>query len=118
MQAPRIKHANDRSQWPKAAGLVACVLVVGQLLMFAVGEGVEGVGHLVQAAPLVLLMIVAWWRPLIGGTLIVLVGVGLAVTYIFSVGEPHPLVLIMFFAPAIAGGLLLVAAGRLESSQR
>jgi hypothetical protein len=100
----------------KRAGLLACSVVLGALLLFAVGEGVDGVGHLVQAAPLVLLMLIAWRRPLIGGALIALVGVGLAAAYALGVDEPELLVPALFFAPAILGGLLLIAAGRLEPS--
>jgi hypothetical protein len=118
MKSSQVGAAGARAGHLKTVGLLACSVVVGQLLLFAVGEGVDGVGHLVQATPLLLLMLLAWWRPLIGGALIVLAAIGLATAYVVGVGEPQPLVLILFFAPAILGGLSLVGAGLLEPTPR
>lgn len=52
----------------KLLGLLCCGGPLTLLLLFALGEGLieEGWGHLLQAAPLVVLVIVAWWRPLVG----------------------------------------------------
>ena len=122
MQAPTIhpaRGAGDRSgrrvPWVKLLGLVCCLGPLALLLAFAFGEGVldEGWGHLLQAAPLVVLVIVAWWRPLAGGLLITIVATALAVVYA-ATGLEHdwwlPTVL-MFFVPAIVGGLLFAVVG-------
>jgi hypothetical protein len=124
MHAPTIHHAGGVSRWLKALGLIACAVPLGVLLMFAVGEGLEGWGHLLQAAPLVLLVVLAWWRPLIGGALIALVGIGLAA--VFTLGGPgdpqmdpsaNLFVYWVLFAPAIVGGLLLAAAGWVKTRE-
>lgn len=114
MDAPSAHDVNRTGRRLKALGLLACAFVLGELLLFAVGEGAEGLGHVVQAAPLALLLIIAWWRPLVGGALIVVVAVGLAVAYWLSIDEPLALLVALFFAPALVGGLLLVAGGWLE----
>lgn len=115
MQARPIDREGRRDVRLKALGLLSCGLVVGLLLLFAVGEGVEGFGHLLQAAPLVALMMLAWWRPLIGGTLILAIAIGLVTIYVVRVGDSQLAVVMMFFVPTIVGGLLLIAAGRRES---
>ncbi|MEW5990290.1 MAG: hypothetical protein AB1736_02950 [Chloroflexota bacterium] len=118
MHAPSLRHTRGFS-WLRAVGLLCCAFPLGILLMFAAGESAEGIpgafGHLVQAAPLLLLMVVAWWRPLVGGALIVVAAIALAVLYTGSVGDPQMTVYGYLFAPAILGGLLLMAAGRIEA---
>ena len=62
-------------------------------------------GHLVQAAPLLLLVILAWWRPLVGGLLLVAVG-AVVFGFFLTWDSPWPLAVL-----PIVGGLLLVLAG-------
>lgn len=124
MHAPSIRHAGRASRWLKALGLIACAIPIAVLLVFAAGEGLEGWGHLLQAAPLLLLVAVAWWRPLIGGALIALIGLGL--TAVFALGGPgdpqmdpsaYTFVYAVLLAPAIVGGLLLTVAGWLQTRE-
>lgn len=121
MQAPTIQHAGGEGHgvrgWGtalKLLGLLCCAVPLGLLLLFAVGEGLdEGWGHLLQAVPLVLLLLAAWWRPLAGGPLITLVGTGLAIVYALT-GLDNAWwlpTMAMFVAPAVVGGLLFTAAG-------
>ncbi len=99
----------------KILGLMCCAGPLVLLLMFALGEGMieEGWGHLLQAAPLVALVIIAWWRPLVGGALITIAATVLAVIYAVTTVEQAwwlPTVA-MFFVPAVVGGALFAAAG-------
>lgn len=125
MHAPTIHHAGGTSRWLKALGLVVCAVPIAILLAFAVGEGIEGWGHLLQAAPLLVLIVVAWWRPLVGGALIALIGIGLAaIFWLGGPGDPqmdpsaHLFVYAALIAPAVVGGILLAAAGWLQGRER
>jgi hypothetical protein len=122
MQAPTLGPARGASHWSgdsilrlKLLGLVCAAGPLAVLVLFAVGEGVveEGWGHLLQAAPLVLLVLLAWWRPLVGGALMTTAATGLGVFYAVTAFENSwwlPTAA-MFFLPAIIGGLLFLAAG-------
>ena len=110
----------------KLAGLALCAIPVAFLALFMVGELAEGeiggLGHAVQAAPLVLLLLLAWWRPLIGGALIVLGAVGLAAVYLLGGGslsmDVKLLTAAIIFLPPALGGLLLVRSGRASAEPR
>jgi hypothetical protein len=132
MQAPTLRPARGTSDWPgssilrlKLLGLVCAAGPLAVLVLFAVGEGVieEGWGHLLQAAPLLLLVLLAWWRPLVGGALMTIAATGLGVFYAVTAFE-HSWWLptaAMFFLPAIIGGLLFLSAGivaRRQSARR
>ena len=110
-----------------ASALLAVPTAV--LLLFAVGEmadsDLSGAQHLVQAAPLLLLLIAAWRYPRAAG--IALLGLGallFAVWLVFVLTERSPAPqgisilmwagagLILFVPPLVAGWLLL-KAGRM-----
>jgi len=99
----------------KILGLMCCTGPLALLLLFAFGEGLieEGWGHLLQAAPLAVLVVLAWWRPLLGGGLITVAATTLAVIYAVTAFEHDDWLptAAMFFGPAIVGGLLFLAAG-------
>jgi hypothetical protein len=122
MQAPTLGPARGARHWPgdsilrlKLLGLVCAAGPLAVLVLFAVGEGViqEGWGHLLQSAPLALLVLAAWWRPLVGGALMTIAATGLGLLYAITAFE-HSWWLptaAMLFLPAIIGGLLFLAAG-------
>ncbi len=107
-----------------AVGLL--LLPIGVLTLFTVGEIMggdwSGASHLVQLAPLVLLAWVGWRYPKIGGLLLVVIGIVLAVVYavvtrgrlsVMTVGLVELLILL---PPVVAGGLFMLS-GRERSRQ-
>ena len=122
MRAPIIRSAGGTGHRPggrvvalKLLGLLCCGGPLALLLMFAFGEGgtTEGWGHLVQAVPLVALVLFAWWRPLVGGLVISVAATALGIIFVATSIENAWWwsTALMFFAPAIVGGLLFAAAG-------
>lgn len=98
----------------KIAGVALLLVPIGLLLLFAIGEGPEGVQHLVQLAPLLALALLAWYRPRLGGALIAAGGLGLALAYPFVFHAPLGTtlgVIALFFGPAILAGVLFLLAG-------
>lgn len=103
----------------KAAALVIGAAPVGLLALFAFGEAaagnVSGLGHLLQAVPLVILLVLAWWRPFVGGLALVAVAVGLAAVYLVVLGGPLSMKLVatvLFFGPPVVGGALFIRSSR------
>lgn len=98
----------------KLAGLVLLLVPIGVLLLFTFGEGREGLQHLVQLAPLLAVAVLAWYRPRLGGTLLIVIGLALAVAFPFLVDFALGTtlgVIAIFFAPAILAGALFLLAG-------
>jgi hypothetical protein len=104
------------------AGIALLLVPVAILVVFTVGEtvggDVSGLQHLLQAAPLVLLVAVAWRWPRAGGTAVLVTAVLLGTTYAI---EWHPremtvqavvITELVLFAPPIAAGMLLLLASR------
>ena len=58
-------------------------------------------------------MILAWWRPLVGGVLIAVAGTALGVIFAVATLENAGWLptIVLFFGPAVVGGLLFAAAG-------
>jgi cytochrome bd-type quinol oxidase subunit 1 len=105
----------------KIAGMALLLLPLGILLLFTIGEAVsgdvEGLQHLVQAAPLVLLAVAAWRWPTPIGAILIAVGIGLGVVYVVIARENfHWLTIVLveaqLFLPAIVAGSVFVLAGR------
>jgi hypothetical protein len=89
------------------------------LAAFAFGETASGdwsgLGHLVQAVPIVLLMWLGWKRPLWGGILLLLLGFFTAITFSDALRGPEWLApFLILVAPLLLSGLLLLWAARLE----
>jgi hypothetical protein len=105
----------------KQAGIGILLVPIALLLLLAVGEMVGGdpggLSHLLQAAPLVILALLAWRFPAATGRFLVGVGTGLAVLYLIfppqglSV-EAKLVAEMLFFAPPMLAGLLLLKAGQ------
>jgi len=89
------------------------------LLLFAIGETVggdwSGLGHLIQAIPIALLMWLGWKRPLWGGTLLLVLSLIAAYSFanpLRGVDWLSPLLVII--APLILSGILFLGAARFE----
>ena len=98
------------------AGLVPLGLQVAILLLFGLGEmasgDLSGAGHLLPAAATGLLGLLAWRRPLEGGS--ALLGVGL----VSAAGFSAPSALLIMAAPQVVSGALFLAGGLLGRRPR
>lgn len=103
----------------KIAALVFPGIPLVILLLFTIGETVggdwSGLGHLIQAIPIALLMWLGWKRPLWGGTLLLV----LSFLTAYSFANPFRGVdwlapLLIISAPLILSGILFLSATRLE----
>ena len=103
----------------KIAALIPPGLATGILLLFAVGETAggdwSGLGHLIVAVPIGLLMWLGWKRPVWGGILLLLAGVFAALFFSDALRSPEWLApFLIIVAPLLVAGLLLLGAARLE----
>jgi hypothetical protein len=112
----------------KVAGLIPLLIPIALLFLFTVAETVggdiSGLGHLIQAAPLIILAIFAWKKPALAGKILVAIAVLLAIStlaHAVIVGVmgmegmgivAQISVVLLFFVPAIISGLLLIASAR------
>jgi hypothetical protein len=100
-------------------GLILLIIPVLFLTVFAVGESVggdlSGLGHLVQAAPLVILAFLAWKRPRVGGLLLIGFGTLLALRFLLFTNNPEPIAILLVFGPPILSGLLFLIAARRQT---
>ncbi len=98
-------------------GLAILALPTAVITLFAVAEGIGGEpgwwGHPIQLAVLVLLAVVAWARPRIGGPLLILLGVVFVGFVAFEArGAPNLAGVAIIAAPFIAAGVFFTLAGR------
>jgi hypothetical protein len=106
----------------KVAGMVFLAIPILILAAFAVGEmasgDINGIQHVVQLAPLVLLGWLAWKRPLWGG--MALIALALILTGLYFIFIPRfPLATVILtmaslFATPFVAGILFVVAARQE----
>ncbi|MDA0365842.1 MAG: hypothetical protein O3B31_14195 [Chloroflexi bacterium] len=107
----------------RAIATAAIAPVVAVLVLFVVGEAgggdLSGLQHVVQLAPLVLIVAAAWRFPTVGGGLLVVLSLVLIVGYpVWALDrEISPLGIVLVEAllllPPLASGLLFLAAGRM-----
>lgn len=113
---------------PGPAGVLALALLavpIGFQLLFAIGEvaggDASGLVHLVTAAPLIAVAVIALRRPALAGAILLLVGLAIALGYLILVsGRAMPIETIVIveailLVPVVAGILLIAsveAAGR------
>ena len=89
-------------------------------LLFTVGEvlsgDISGFAHLIQAVPVLLLIFLAWKRPLIGGVLLFTISLILGVLYVLDNPVNFPAIFaveaFLFIPPFISGILLVVSSGK------
>lgn len=105
----------------KVAGLILLLIPIAFLLLFTIAETVggdiSGLGHLIQLAPLVILAIFAWKKPDLGGKILVVIAVLLAIIYLALVvprfeGRAGSGVLLLVFLPPVISGLLFIVSAR------
>lgn len=115
----------------KIAGLVILLIPIAILLLFTIAETVggdiSGLGHLIQLAPLVILAIFAWKKPDLGGKILVVIAVSLAIiggapVFLFRAMSEEGmgigalistmLFMLLLFVPPIISGLLFIASAR------
>lgn len=103
----------------KIAALIFPGLTLGVLLLFALGETIggdwSGLGHLIQAIPIGLLLWVGWKRPLWGGSLLVILS--LAAVPLFGIslrGSEWLAPFLIIVAPLFLSGVLFLGAAGLE----
>jgi len=106
----------------KALKIIALIfpgLVVAILMLFTVGETIggdwSGLGHLIQVAPIVLLMWLGWKRPLWGGIFLLLLGLLASLSFADAVrGSEWLAPFLIIIAPLLLSGLLLLGVAWLE----
>jgi hypothetical protein len=103
----------------KIAALIPPGLATAILLLFAVGETASsdwsGLGHLIPAALIGLLMWLGWKRPMWGGILLLLAGVLAALFFSDALRGPEWLApFLIIIAPLLLAGLVLLGAAWLE----
>ena len=115
MNAQRVSAADDPRL--KEVGLDLLALPIVVLLMVAIGDALMGNGapsvHLVELAPFVPVLLLAWRFPHAVGTALVMVGTAGAIAYLGTIALPPAYAVatsIVAFLPPVLAGLLLVLA--------
>lgn len=103
----------------KKIGVGLLFIPLSILLLFTFGEvfsgDMSGLSHLIQAAPLLLLILFSIKKPYTGGLLLLIAGFVLGVLYvIWAPLEPQTILIVesLLFLPPIISGLLLVLSSR------
>jgi hypothetical protein len=102
----------------KALKIVALIFpgaVIAILLLFAFGETIggdwSGLGHLVQAAPIALLMWLGWKRPLWGGIFLLVLSFLAFYSFVDTLsGRDWLAPFLVIVAPLFLSGILLLGA--------
>jgi hypothetical protein len=103
----------------RIAALVLSGVTTAILLLFAIGETVggdwSGLGHLAQAAPIILLMWLGWKRPLWGGIFILVLSFIAAYSLADALRGPEWLApFLIIIAPLLISGFLFLGAAALQ----
>ncbi len=103
----------------KRIGIGLLLIPLGILLLFTFGEvfsgDISGLSHLIQAAPLLLLLFLAYKKSFIGGLILLLTGITLGILYPLKAPfEPRTIffVEITLFLPPVIAGLLLILSSK------
>lgn len=100
----------------KVAAVAVGLIPVAFFLLFAIGEGSAGWAHYLQAALPIAALLCAWWKPRIGGYILIGLALPLAVAYLVVAFNQPPmtiaLVELIVFAPAAASGYLFLKAAK------
>lgn len=110
-------------RWIKMVALAVLAVPIAFISVLFIGETLGGglevsFGHVIQLVPLLLLAILAWWRPLIAGWILAGLGALIAIAYPF-VMQGFPVATIawveLILLLPVASGILLLVAGRRSS---
>jgi len=109
----------NKTQGIKIAALVFPGIPLVILLLFTVGETMggdwSGLGHLIQAIPIALLMWLGWKQPLWGGILLLVLSLIAAYSFANPLrGTDWLAPLLIIVAPLALSGILLLSAVRSE----
>lgn len=93
------------------------LIPIGMLLLFTIGEtasdDLSGLSHLIQLIPLLIIVSIAIYRPLIGGILLIVISTILGILYPilapFNFSTILSVEAILFLPPFIAGILLVIS---------
>jgi hypothetical protein len=103
----------------KKIGIGLLLIPLAFLLFFTFGEvfsgDISGLSHLIQAAPLVLLMLLASKKSFLGGIILLIVGLFLGILYPLRAPfnlQTIFLVEILLFVPPFISGLLLILSSK------
>jgi hypothetical protein len=102
----------------KRIGVGLLLIPLGFLLLFTVGEifsgDLSGLSHLIQAAPVLFLIILSIKKPFMAGLFLLIIGLVLGILYPFRVPFEIQTILlveiILFLPPVISGVLLILSA--------
>jgi hypothetical protein len=111
---------------PKHISLGLLFIPLGVLLLFTFGEvfsgDISGLSHLIQAAPLVLLIFLAYKKPYSGGVLLLITSLFLGVLYVirapFNLETIFLVETMLFLPPFISGLLLILSSGKAKKKPR
>lgn len=119
-----VTKARRVSQWLKTIALVSLLIPVGLIGVISVAEMVEGqisgLLELLLVVPLVVLAVVGWRRPRLGGQILLAAGIVVALVYavwISGRADSLPVFLLLLLLvpiPPIVAGILFLAASRYE----
>lgn len=103
----------SNNKW-KLAGVFTLLVPIIFFLVFAIGEGIQGWSHYLQALLPLVLLAIAWWWPRVGGAILVGLGVVLGVLYAVQANSQAVsatiLVGLIVFAPIIISGVCFLRA--------
>jgi hypothetical protein len=113
------KVSMNKTKGMKVAALIFPGIPLVILLLFSIGETVggdwSGLGHLIQAIPIALLMWLGWKRPLWGGILLLVLSLIAAYSFANPLRETDWLApLLIIVTPLLLSGILFLSAARLE----
>lgn len=103
----------------KIVASIPLVFALAVLLLFTVGETAggdwSGLGHLFTVIPIALLLWLGWKKPLWGGILLVVLSLFFVVRFFRSLQGPGvPAPVVIYIAPLLISGALLLVAARLQ----
>lgn len=109
----------NKTKGIKIIALIFPGISLAILLLFTIGETMggdwSGLGHLIQAVPIALLVWLGWKRPLWGGILLLVLSLIAAYSFanLFR-GTDWLAPLLIIIAPLFLSGILCLSAARLE----
>jgi len=100
----------------KLLGLAVLAVPLSLFAVFGIAEAVGGEagwwGHLIQLGLAALLATVAWFRPAVGGWLLVASGAALGGWALAEAGSEDVVLFVLFVLPLVVAGLVFVRARR------